>query len=145
MEGRPGAAKWVLDQVVGRGWFVESDPAAINPKTQDVIWRVVGRPGVVLVVEGPVGRTQKMTHKNNQCNSYRNHVWNLLQGARLRRGAPAPVPAEPARGAQAPVSRRSREACRPAAGLGILRPGGRVQQPASPACGLVEDVAARWT
>lgn len=60
MEGRPGAAKWVLDQAIGRGWFVESDPAAINPKTQDVIWRVVGRPGVVLVVEGPVGRTQKM-------------------------------------------------------------------------------------
>lgn len=55
----PGAAKAVLDQI-GRGWFVEPDPAGINPKTQDVVWRLVGRPGVVLIVEGPVGRTHKL-------------------------------------------------------------------------------------
>ena len=60
IEGVPGAAKAVLDQIK-RGWYIEEQPAAVNPKTQDVIWRVVGRPGVVLVVEGPVGRTQKMT------------------------------------------------------------------------------------
>ena len=60
LEGMPGAAKFVLDQMLGRGWSLESDPVHVNPKTQDVIWRVVGRPGVVLVVEGPVGRTQKM-------------------------------------------------------------------------------------
>lgn len=59
IEGMPGAAKAILDQV-GRGWYIESEPAAINPRTQDVVWRIIGRPGVVLVVEGPKGRTQKM-------------------------------------------------------------------------------------
>lgn len=59
IEGMPGAAKAVLDQV-GRGWYIESEPAAINPRTQDVVWRMVGRAGIVLVVEGPKGRTQKM-------------------------------------------------------------------------------------
>ena len=59
IEGRPGAAKVVLDQA-GRGWYVESQPVAINPKTQDAVWRVIGRPGVVLVVEGPSGRTQRL-------------------------------------------------------------------------------------
>lgn len=59
IEGRPGAAKVVLDQV-GRGWYIESQPAAINPKTQDVVWRAIGRPGVVLIVEGPAGRTQRL-------------------------------------------------------------------------------------
>lgn len=59
IEGMPGAAKAVLDQV-GRGWYVEPDPAGINPKTQDVVWRIVGRPGVVLVVEGPMARTRKL-------------------------------------------------------------------------------------
>lgn len=59
IEGMPGAAKAVLDQI-GRGWYVESEPAAVNPKTQDAVWRLVGRPGIVLVVEGPMGRVQKM-------------------------------------------------------------------------------------
>lgn len=59
IEGMPGAAKAVLDQA-GRGWFVESDPAAINPRTQDVVWRLVGRPGIVLIAEGPTNRTRRM-------------------------------------------------------------------------------------
>ena len=59
IEGKPGAAKLVLDQVLGRGWYLESDPVYINQKTEDVIWRLVGRPGVVLVAEGPTGRLQR--------------------------------------------------------------------------------------
>lgn len=59
IEGHPGAAKAALDQV-GRGWYVESDPAAINPKTQEVVWRLVGRPGIVLVAEGHYQRAQKL-------------------------------------------------------------------------------------
>ena len=34
IEGRPGAAKFVLDQS-SRGWYVESNPVHTNPKTQD--------------------------------------------------------------------------------------------------------------
>ena len=59
IEGRSGAAKLVLDQVLGRGWYLESEPVHVNPKTEDVIWRLVGRPGVVLVAEGPTGRLQR--------------------------------------------------------------------------------------
>ena len=59
IEGRSGAAKLVLDQVLGRGWYLESEPVHVNPKTEDVIWRLVGRPGIVLVAEGPTGRLQR--------------------------------------------------------------------------------------
>jgi len=43
LEGRPGAAKVVLDQI-GRGWYVESEPVAFT-KDQDLVWRLGGRPG----------------------------------------------------------------------------------------------------
>ena len=59
IEGKSGAAKLVLDQSLGRGWNLESDPVYVNRKTGDVIWRMVGRPGVVLVAEGPTGRLQR--------------------------------------------------------------------------------------
>jgi len=59
IEGHPGAVKAVLDQA-GRGWFVESNPVAFSPKGQDLVWRMVGRPGVVLVAEGSPGRTQHL-------------------------------------------------------------------------------------
>ena len=58
LEGRPGAAKVVLDQI-GRGWYVESEPVAFT-KDQDLVWRLVGRPGVVLIAEGPSTRTRRM-------------------------------------------------------------------------------------
>ncbi|TFH51871.1 DUF4191 family protein [Actinomyces viscosus] len=58
LEGRPGATKVVLDQI-GRGWYVEPEPVAFN-KNQDLVWRLVGRPGVVLIAEGPDTRTRRM-------------------------------------------------------------------------------------
>ena len=58
LEGRPGAAKVVLDQF-SRGWYVESEPVAFT-KDQDLVWRLVGRPGVVLIAEGPSTRTRRM-------------------------------------------------------------------------------------
>ena len=58
IEGMPGAAKAVLDQI-GRGWYVESEPVAFT-KDQDLVWRLVGRPGVVLIAEGPSTRTRRM-------------------------------------------------------------------------------------
>ena len=48
-EGQPGAAAWALDQMRGR-WEVTQ---AVAGTTQlDVVHRVLGRPGVVLVAEG---------------------------------------------------------------------------------------------
>ena len=58
IEGMPGATKAVLDQI-GRGWYVESEPVAFT-KNQDLVWRLVGRPGVVLIAEGPGNRTRRM-------------------------------------------------------------------------------------
>ena len=58
IEGMPGAAKAVLDQI-GRGWYVEPEPVAFT-KHQDLVWRLVGRPGVVLIAEGPGTRTRRM-------------------------------------------------------------------------------------
>ena len=58
IEGMPGATKAALDQI-GRGWYVEPEPVAFN-KNQDLVWRLVGRPGVVLIAEGPDTRVRRL-------------------------------------------------------------------------------------
>jgi hypothetical protein len=50
VEGQPGAAAAVLD-TLRRGWTVT--PAVAVDRQGDVVHRAVGRPGVVLVGEGP--------------------------------------------------------------------------------------------
>ncbi|ROR90404.1 DUF4191 domain-containing protein [Nocardioides aurantiacus] len=49
IEGRPGAAAAALQQL-RRGW--KTDPAVAVNKQQDIVTRVVGRPGIVLIGEG---------------------------------------------------------------------------------------------
>jgi len=49
IEGQPGAAAGAL-QMLKRGWNVK--PAVAVTKNQDVVHRVIGRPGVILVGEG---------------------------------------------------------------------------------------------
>ncbi|MFM8515988.1 MAG: DUF4191 domain-containing protein [Actinomycetota bacterium] len=56
IEGQPGAAAAVLDSM--RGWAVT--PAVAVSKNQDMISRVVGKPGVILVGEGPASRITHM-------------------------------------------------------------------------------------
>ncbi|WP_371164549.1 DUF4191 domain-containing protein [Buchananella felis] len=58
IEGMPGAAGAVLQQI-SRGWTIEERPAMIT-RQQDIVWRLVGRPGVVLVSEGPAQRVEKL-------------------------------------------------------------------------------------
>ncbi|GAB3263362.1 DUF4191 domain-containing protein [Kineosporia babensis] len=43
-----------------RGWNVEEQPVAVDPRSQDLLFRAVGRPGVVLVTEGPMPRVAKL-------------------------------------------------------------------------------------
>lgn len=57
--GIPGAAGAVLGQAP-RGWFVQEEPIAVNPRNKDLVFRAIGRCGVVLVTEGPNNRVQKM-------------------------------------------------------------------------------------
>lgn len=65
IEGRPGAAGAALSNM-GRGWVVPEEPVSINAKTQDAIFRAVGRPGVVLVAEGDYQRAKKMAEKERK-------------------------------------------------------------------------------
>ena len=58
-EGQPGASAMAF-QNLRRGWNVEQEPVAVDPRTRDVVFRAVGRPGVVLVVEGPPQRAAKL-------------------------------------------------------------------------------------
>jgi len=57
IEGQPGAAAAVLKSLKS-GWFVT--PALVMNKNQDVVHRVIGRPGVILVSEGPSSRVTHM-------------------------------------------------------------------------------------
>jgi hypothetical protein len=58
--GQPGAVGAVLKSSLPRGWTGSEMPIAISPKTQDAVYRAVGKGGVVLIGEGPATRTQKM-------------------------------------------------------------------------------------
>ena len=55
MEGQPGAAAAVLDNMK-RGWT--TTPAVAMNRSQDVVHRAVGKPGIVLVAEGNPNRVK---------------------------------------------------------------------------------------
>lgn len=57
LEGQPGAAAAALN-MLRRGWTVT--PAVAVTRNQDVVHRVVGRPGVVLVGEGVPSRVANL-------------------------------------------------------------------------------------
>jgi hypothetical protein len=59
IEGQPGAARAALGTIRG-GWTFDDEPVGVNPRTQDFVFRGVGRPGVVLVSEGPSHRVTKL-------------------------------------------------------------------------------------
>ncbi|MEV8536911.1 DUF4191 domain-containing protein [Streptomyces sp. NPDC051211] len=57
MEGQPGAAAAVLDNV-GRGWT--TTPAVAMNRNQDIVHRAVGKAGIVLVAEGNPNRLKTL-------------------------------------------------------------------------------------
>lgn len=59
IEGQPGAAAAAL-ATLRRGWIFDKEPVAIDARTQDLVFRAVGRAGVVLVSEGPPARAGKL-------------------------------------------------------------------------------------
>ncbi len=60
IEGQPGAVSAVVKNALRRSWTGSETPVMVSPKTQDAIYRVVGRGGVVLIAEGPKSRTQRL-------------------------------------------------------------------------------------
>ncbi len=59
IDGQPGASVAALG-TIRRGWTVEKEPVAVDPRTQDLVFRAVGKAGVVLVSEGPAARVPKL-------------------------------------------------------------------------------------
>jgi hypothetical protein len=60
--GKPGAVGAVLKSGLRRSWTGSEMPVIVN-KSQDAVYRAVGRGGVVLIGEGPRSRTQPMLDK----------------------------------------------------------------------------------
>jgi hypothetical protein len=73
IEGQPGAALSALG-TIRRGWTFAEEPVAIAPRTQDLVFRGVGRAGIVLVGEGPAHRVDKLLE------SERKRTARVLQG-----------------------------------------------------------------
>ncbi len=63
IEGQPGAAAAVLNVMRGQ-WFVT--PAVAFSAKQDLVHRVVGRPGIILVGEGSPQRTKGLLAKEKK-------------------------------------------------------------------------------
>lgn len=59
LDGQPGAALAALG-TIRRGWEFQDEPVAVDPRTKDLVFRGVGRPGIVLIGEGPAGRIDKL-------------------------------------------------------------------------------------
>jgi len=65
IEGKPGAAGAALSQL-RKGWYFEQQPVAAEAgragdmASAAMVFRAVGRPGVVLVAEGPAARATRL-------------------------------------------------------------------------------------
>lgn len=77
IDGRPGAAGAALSQL-GRGWVVEEEPIAVNPRTQETVFRATGKAGVVLVADGEYHRAKKLAEKQ------RKHMERFLPNVEIR-------------------------------------------------------------
>lgn len=69
IEGQPGAAAAVLEQSLKRGWAMT--PAVQFNRQQDLVHRLVGRAGILLVAEGDPNRvTQLLTTERKSIARY---------------------------------------------------------------------------
>lgn len=72
LDGKSGAAGAALG-TIRRGWYVSQEPVAADVQGRNmdltnaaVVFRALGRPGIVLVGEGPKGRVQKLLEKERK-------------------------------------------------------------------------------
>ncbi len=63
IDGMPGAAGHVLSTGLGRKWQASDTPVGINPKTQEAVYRAIGRGGIVIVGEGARGRLTRLVNE----------------------------------------------------------------------------------
>lgn len=62
LDGMPGAAGHIMSSSLGRRWRSSEMPVGINPKTQEAVYRAIGRGGVVIVGEGARGRLTRLVN-----------------------------------------------------------------------------------
>lgn len=60
IDGMPGAAGRIMSMSLGRSWQGSEMPVGINPRTQEAVYRAIGRGGVVIVGEGARGRLTRL-------------------------------------------------------------------------------------
>ena len=60
IEGQAGAVGAVLDSQIRRSWRASSMPIAVNAKSREAVYRMIGPAGVVLIGEGSSFRVQQM-------------------------------------------------------------------------------------
>ncbi len=69
LEGQPGATGVAIQTLGKRGWYTSQEPVAVDSlrgtKISDltgaaIVFRALGRPGVVLIGEGPASRVAKL-------------------------------------------------------------------------------------
>lgn len=63
VKGRPGGVGQSLDVGLRRAWTRSPEPVAVNPKTQDAVYRAVGKGGIVLVGEGQRARLTRLVRE----------------------------------------------------------------------------------
>jgi Domain of unknown function (DUF4191) len=66
IEGQPGAVGAVLKTSLRRSWLGSEMPVAVSPRSQDAVYRAIGRGGIVLIGEGPRSRTQRMLEEQRR-------------------------------------------------------------------------------
>lgn len=62
LEGQPGAVGAVINGALRRSWRGSEVPVAMN-RQRDAVYRVVGRGGAVLLVEGSAQRAKPLLHR----------------------------------------------------------------------------------
>jgi hypothetical protein len=62
IDGMPGAAGHILSTSLGRNWQASEMPVGVNPRTQEAVYRAIGRGGVVVVGEGSRGRVTRLVN-----------------------------------------------------------------------------------
>lgn len=60
IEGQAGAVGAVLDSQIRRAWRAKPMPIAVNPKSREAVYRMIGPAGVVLIAEGGSARVRQM-------------------------------------------------------------------------------------
>jgi hypothetical protein len=92
LDGQPGATSFAFQQI-RRGWWYDKEPVSVDPRTRDMVFRAVGKPGIVLVTEGPLPRVMRLAESERKRHArvasgvpvHVLHIGNGPEQIRLRR------------------------------------------------------------